>query len=404
MYRPLLSLLSLSLVIVGCNSSAEHAPVIGEAYAGPSTLVLRQEINPRSAVAATAQHGERLQIIQQRRRFLKVRTATGQEGWTDGRLLLSTSEVARLKRFNQQARALPSQGTATTYDALNIHTEPSRYSPSFVQVKPGENFDVIGRELAPRRASPRPPLVKRAPKPAPIPRAAKPPKVPLPPAPEPPGPPSDWLALSKTDLPRDEEKDIAEQEPMDDWSLVRTAGGMSGWIHTRRAFMAIPNEVAQYAEGRRITSYFPLGEVRDGDQVKKIWLWTTIEQSLQPYDFDSYRVFTWNLRRHRYETAYIQRRVKGYFPTSVESPGFSVCIEKADGSRVRRVYSLVGNTVRAAGEKPCVAPTLEKSADLVSALVAQSNIVEPEPQPANASLFNRMKDRVRALRKRWFNR
>jgi hypothetical protein len=404
MHRLLLSLLSLSLVIIGCSSSSEHAPVIGEAFAGPSTLVLRQEINPRSAVAATAQHGERLEIIQQRRRFLKVRTAKGQEGWTDERLLLSTAEVARLKRFNQQARALPSQGTATTYDALNIHTEPSRYSPSFVQVKQGEKFDVIGHELAPRKAPPRQPLVKPAPKPVPVSKTAKPPKIPLPPAPEPPGPPPGWLALSKTDLPREEEKDTAEPEPMDDWSLVRTSAGMSGWILTRRAFMAIPDEVAQYAEGRRITSYFPLGDVRDGDQVKKIWLWTTIEQSLQPYDFDSYRVFTWNLRKHRYETAYIQRRVKGYFPTLVESPGFSICLENADGSRVRRVYSLVGNTVRAAGEKPCVAPALEKSADPVSTVVEQSRIVQPEPPPANASFYSRMKDRLRALRKRWFNR
>jgi hypothetical protein len=258
MHRLLFSLLPLSLVIIGCSSSSEHAPVIGEAYAGPSVLVLRQEINPRSAVAATAKHGERLEIIQQRRRFLKVRTAKGQEGWTDERLLLSTAEVARLKRFNQQARALPSQGAATTYDALNIHTEPSRYSPSFVQVKQGEKFDLIGHELAPRKAPPRQPLVKAAPKPVPMTKAAKPPKVPLPPAPEPPGPPPDWLALSKTDLPREEEKDAAEPEPVDDWSLVRTSGGMSGWILTRRAFMAIPDEVAQYAEGRRITSYFPL--------------------------------------------------------------------------------------------------------------------------------------------------
>ena len=402
MHRLLLSVLSLSLVIAGCSSSAEHAPAIGEAYAGPSTLVLRQEINPRSAVVATAQHGERLQIIQQRRRFLKVRTAKGQEGWTDERLLLSTAEVARLKRFNQQARALPSQGTATTYDALNIHTEPSRYSPSFVQVKPGEKFDVIGHELAPRKSPPRQPLIKPAPKPVPATKTAKPPKIPLPPAPEPPGPPPDWLALSKTDLPRDEEKDSPELEPMDDWSLVRTAGGMSGWVFTRRAFMAIPDEVAQYAEGRRITSYFPLGEIRDGDQIKKIWLWTTIEQSLQPYDFDSYRVFTWNLRRHRYETAYIQRHVKGYFPTLLEPPGLSVCVEAADGSRVRRVYSFVGNTVRPAGTKPCIAPALEKSADPVSTLVAESHIIEPPP--VNVSLYTRVKDRLRALRKRWFNR
>ncbi len=398
MHRLLLSLLPLSLLITGCGSSGEHVPVIGEAFAGPSTLALRQEINPRSPVVATAQHGDRLEIIQQRRRFLKVRTAKGQEGWTDERLLLSTGEVARLKRFNQQARGLPSQGTATTYDALNVHTEPSRYSPSFVQVKTAEKFDVIGHELAPRKAPPRAPLVKAAPKPVPATKAAKPPKIPLPPAPQPPPPPRDWLALSKTDLPKEEEKD-PEPEPVDDWSLVRTAGGQSGWILTRRAFMAIPDEVAQYAEGRRITSYFPIGEVRDGDQVKKIWLWTTIEQSLQPYDFDSYRVFTWNLRRHRYETAYIQRRVKGYFPTLIESPGFSVCLETG-GGRVRRVYSLVGNTVRAAGEKPCVAPTLEKTPDAASLLIAQSKADEP----AKPSLYNRVKDRIVALRKRWFNR
>ena len=396
----LLSLPLLLLLAAGCGSRTERAPAIGEAYAGPSKLPLRQEINPRSAVVATVLHGDRLQIIQQRRRFIKVRTAKGQEGWTDEHLLLTPGEVERLKRFNQQARSLPSQGAATTFDALNIHTEPSRYSPSFVQVKEGEKFDVIGHELAPRKAPPRKSLVTPAPKPVTAKKAAKPPKVPPPPTPPPPAPPPDWLALSKTDLPAEPEKD-PEPEPVDDWSLVRTAGGESGWVLTRRLFMAIPDEVAQYAEGRRITSYFPLGEIRDGDQVKKIWLWTTIEQSLLAYDFDSYRVFVWSLRHHRYETAYIQRRVKGYFPTLAETPGFSVCLEKPDGARVRRVYSLVGNAIRPAGEKPCAAAAAEKPAETPSTLVAQARNEDPAPAP---SFYDRMKDRVRSLRKRWFTR
>jgi hypothetical protein len=399
----LASLILLWLPMAGCNSRAQHAPVIGRAYAGPSKLALRQEINPRSAVVATAVHGERLEIIQIRRRFVKVRTAAGQEGWTDEHLLLTPDEVTRLKRFNQQARSLPSQGAATTYDALNIHTEPSRYSPSFVQVKQGEKFDVIGHELAPRKAPPRKPLVTPKPKPETIKKAAKQPKIPPPPTPPPPAPPSDWLALSKTDLPPEEEKE-PEPEPVDDWSLVRTASGESGWVFTRRLFMAIPDEVAQYAEGRRITSYFPLGEVRDGDQVKKIWLWTTIERSLLPYDFDSYRVFVWSLRHHRYETAYIQRRVQGYFPTLTEAPGFSVCLEKGDGTRSRRIYSLVGTAIRPAGEKPCEAPALEKPSESHATLLAQSHNEDPSPPPAPASFYERMKDRVRSLRKRWFNR
>ncbi len=394
-------LVSLALPTIGCNAPVEHSPAIGYAYAGPSALVLRQEINPHSAVIVTVRHGERLDIIQQRRRFVRVRTAKGQEGWTEDRLLLTPDEVERLKRFNRQAGVMPSQGSATTYDVLNVHTEPSRFAPSFVQVKPGEKFDVIGHEVAPRKAPPRKPLVVAAPKPAIVKKSAKAPKIPPPRAPAPPGPPPDWLALSKTNLAPDEEKDAVEAEPVDDWSLVR-ANGQSGWVFTRRVFMAIPDEVAQYAEGRRITSYFPLGEIRDGAQVKKIWLWTTIEQSLQPYDFDSYRVFAWSLRHHRYETAYIQRRVKGYFPTLVEPPGFSVCVEKADGSRVRRTYSLVGTAVRPAGDKPCEAPGSEKSADSASALVAQARTEEPEHEPD--SLYARVKDRIRSLRKRWFNR
>jgi uncharacterized protein YgiM (DUF1202 family) len=393
------AIILLSLATIGCRSQSDHAPAIGVAYAGPATLTLRQEINPRSAAAGTAHHGERLEIIQQRRRFFKVRNAKGEEGWTDERLLLTTEEVSRLQRFNQQARAMPSQGSATTYQTLNIHTEPSRFSPSFVQVKAGEKFDVLSHEAAPRKAPPRKPLVAAAPKPATLKKPAKAPKIPPPAAPPAPKPPEDWLALSKTNLPPEEEKKIKEAEPMDDWSLVRTAGGQSGWVLTRLLFMAIPDEVAQYAEGRRITSYFPLGEVHDGDEVKKIWLWTTIEQSLQPYDFDSYRVFVWSLRHHRYETAYIQRRVTGYFPVLVEPPGFSVCVSAAGGRRVRRVYSLNGIAVRPAGEKPCEAQAIEKPPpDAHAMLVARAQ------EPEQASLYARVKERLRSLRKRWFNR
>ena len=63
---------------------------------------------------------------------------------------------------------------------------------------------------------------------------------------------------------------------MDDWSLVRTQDGKVGWVLTRALSMAIPDEVAQYAEGHRITSYFALGHIEDGDSVKNNWLWTTI--------------------------------------------------------------------------------------------------------------------------------
>ena len=41
-----------------------------------------------------------------------------------------------------------------------------------------------------------------------------------------------------------------------------------------------------------------------------------------PYDFDEVRVFTWDVRHHRYGTAYIERNLSGYFPVTVSQQDF----------------------------------------------------------------------------------
>jgi hypothetical protein len=146
---------------------------------------------------------------------------------------------------------------------------------------------------------------------------------------------------------------------MEDWTLVRTKDGHAGWVLTRNLVMAIPDEVAQYSEGARITSYFPLAEVRDGDETKHHWLWTTIRGGGKPYQFDSFRVFTWVLRKHRYETAYIERGVEGYYPVSVEpgaTPKFSLILRGADGNLYRKTWVLEGYITRKIAEEPYQMP------------------------------------------------
>jgi hypothetical protein len=144
-----------------------------------------------------------------------------------------------------------------------------------------------------------------------------------------------------------------------------------------------------------------LNDVRDVAEVKHNWLWTTVEQSLEPYDFDSYRVFVWSLRRHRYETGYIQRRVKGYFPVLAEAPGFSVCLENKDGQFARRMYSFTNNLVRPAGTKPCQAQGLERPAQTNRLLLAQA---QPDQNAQTPSFYTRVRNRLSAWRKRWFKR
>jgi hypothetical protein len=338
----------------GCNAKPQQASVIGHAWAGPATLNLHKEIDLKSATVTTVRHGEKLEIVGQRRRFYKVRTAQGVEGWTSDRELLDTAQMQRLKALAAETAGQPSQGVATTFSNLNVHAEPSRQSPSFVQVKEHEKVDVIAHRLSERTAAaPKRELIPPRPKPEVKKEKEKTSKIPQPPTPPVPEPPPDWRELSKQgDPPPDTGETV--HGPVDDWTLVRTENGQSGWVLTSGLYLAIPDEVAQYAEGHRITSYFSLGKVRDGDVQKDIWLWTTSDGLGEDHDFDGYRVFTWSLRHHRYETAYIQRRERGFFPVIAKTGEFSVCLEKNDGSRAAKHYVMRDTSVRPAGEFPCV--------------------------------------------------
>jgi SH3-like domain-containing protein len=348
-------MIAAALLLGACNTEPERAPAIGDAFIGPATLNLRKEIDTKSPTVAVTHHGDHVEIVAQKRLWYKVRTEKGIEGWTEDRQLLDAGQMARLRKLAEETAGLPSQGKATTYDVLNIHTEPDRTSPSFVQVQEKETFDVITHRVTVRsNTAPKRELTKPKSKPTAMPRkGAKKGKseVPLPPPPAAPKPPVDWIALSK-------ERDVtaeADAPPAahDDWTLVRTLGGQSGWVLTSRVYMMIPDDVAQYAEGHRISSYFSIGSVEDQGEKKDIWLWTTIESLGEDYDFDSYRVFTWNGKRHRYETAYIQRRERGYLPVIAKQGEFSVCVEDKDGARARRSYTLIGNTVKPTGVRPC---------------------------------------------------
>ncbi|MGA2880416.1 MAG: SH3 domain-containing protein [Bryobacteraceae bacterium] len=343
----------LVALLVSCTDKPRPVDSLGDAYVGPSTLNLRQELALKSAISATVKHGDKLSIIEARHRLVKVRTEQGVQGWTDMRQLLTPEQMAALRDMARNASRSQSQGQATVFESLNMHTEPSRTSPSFGQIPENAKVDVLAHKLTPRvqhdeasiQMPVKPAPIRKKPKPKPAQTRVGPP--PRPPAPK---LPSNWLALS---VPKPEPEPPPTpaaapapppvEVPMDDWNLVRTQDGKVGWVLTRPLSMAIPDEVAQYAEGHRITSYFPLGQVNDDGSMKNNWLWTTIIKGGKPYEFDSFRVFVWSLKHHRYETAYIERNVVGHYPVRVTNagsePSFSVVVEGVDGHLYRKTYS-----------------------------------------------------------------
>jgi len=341
------------------------------------TLKLRAEISPASPTIATSPHGEKLEILQVRRRFVRVRTPSGQVGWTDSRSLLSNKQMEGLAELAENSRKLPSQGEATVFDALNMHVEPMRASTSFYQLVEGMRVTVLAHRASPRAqpgsTPPANPLDLK--KPERRVRKKKEPEYPPPPRPAAPRLPANWIALSKTHLPPPpppppedpaealrKKKGRAKQRPpgppMEDWSLVRTKDGKAGWVLSRMLIMAIPDEVAQYAEGARITSYFLLGTVNDEGVTKHHWLWTTVRSDGAPYDYDSFRVFTYVVRRHRYETAYIERNIEGFYPTDAKPgtvPRFSLILRNLeDGKLYKKTWIMEGYLTRKIADEPYV--------------------------------------------------
>ncbi len=112
---------------------------------------------------------------------------------------------------------------------------------------------------------------------------------------------------------------------MEDWWMVRDSQGRVGWMMARRIDVDVPDEIAQYAEGQKMVAAYLLRKVYDPDSSfadKQAPEYVTVLNPYQdglPYDFSQVRVFTWNTRKHRYETAFRQRNLQGYLPVIVAS-------------------------------------------------------------------------------------
>ena len=351
----------------GPQPGEARRPALGRAYVGAQNLPLRKELSAHSEVVATAKFGERVDILRRVRMAMLVRTAADQSGWVDARMLIRDKEMEMLEQLKRDYKDTPSMGAARPYDSLNVHTSPSRGSPTVEQLKETETVQVLGHRVALRTAY----------QPTAMPAALRKKmkgkrdstleleELPTPRAPMPPREWQNMFRASSEEPDREEQRKKARRGAVknslllkgeqdrkrasmgpvyDDWSLVRTPSGQVAWALSSALVMALPDEILQYAQRQRITAFFQIGEVADAEKGRKgTWLWTTSSRRGQPFQFDAVRLFLFNTKRHRYETAFQLKEQIGYFPVEVTGvkegrPQIAVILEDGGGHCWRRRF------------------------------------------------------------------
>ena len=310
--------LGCALILAACNRG--RGRVLEVAYVSAPQVNLRDRVAAVYTKVGLVKNGERVDVLDRDRRFVKVRSAGGAEGWMEQRYLVNQQVYTQIQKLTQDSQRDPIQGQGTTRNDTNLHVEPGRDAEHLFQIATGEKVQLLRRSTAEKPGTAAPPART----------AAK----------------ADEKKSSKTPSP---------QPLLEDWWLVRDTHDRVGWVLARMVDLDVPLDVAQYAEGQRIVAFFVLDEVRDGD--KKVPQYLTILTEPKdglPFDFNQVRVFTWNVKRHRYETAY-RERLNGSLPVTVSQesfekegtlPTFVIRVKDEDGKVTERKYKLNTPIVR----------------------------------------------------------
>jgi SH3-like domain-containing protein len=317
----------LLLLLAACGRGRHRVLEIN--YVSAPQASLRDQVAAIYNRVGTVKNGERVEVLDHEKRFARVRTASGIEGWIEQRYLVDQKTYDGLQKLMQDHRDDPVQAPGVLRNDTNLHITPGRDTEHLYQLASGAKVSILKRATAEKAG------VMAAPKPASISKPGKAPAGPV----------------------------------FEDWLLVRDDQGRVGWVLARMVDVDVPLEIAQYAEGQRFVAFFVLNQVQDSDKgveksVAQYLCVVTDPHDGLPYDFDQIRVFTWNTRKHRYETAYREHGLNGVLPVTVTTenfdkegtlPVFILRVRDDTGTIRERKYKLNTPIVRrvlAPGEAP----------------------------------------------------
>jgi hypothetical protein len=303
---------------------------LGDAYISERSVTLWSSVAQVREPIDTLHYGDRVDVMARRNDNVKVRTLAGEVGWVDSRLLLEPALWQRSVKLLAAARDMPVQARGRTKVQTNLRVEPGRTAPRLYQFGRGVPVEVVSRSVA------------------------------------------DWVQLT------DERESPNEQQgpKKEDWFLVRalatrppgensgraaetttTQPGdqtipIAGWVVARFVELDLPDPVREgmLSANVRPIAWFELNRAPSptGDKPQYLVAGTRSAEG-QSCDFSTLRVYIWNQRRVRYETAFIENSLCGQIPIRIGKgpkgePEFRFFV--TGGARQERVYRLMQTVVR----------------------------------------------------------
>jgi hypothetical protein len=290
-------------------------------YVAARQMYLHDRVAAVSNRVGQVTNGQQLEVLEHGRRFLKVKTDKNEVGWIEQRAVIDSDAYQDFAKLAAQHKDAPVVSTGTLRDDIYLHISPGRNTDRFYLLPENGKVQMLIRASVPKTSSTAP-AKRTAPGPSERGKA---------PASGPAGKtaPTQTAAAQEHPDPAAEAADSNEPEtppvPMEDWWLVRDNEGRTGWLLAGRVDVDVPDEIGQYAEGQRIVGAYVITKVTDpqanvpNNQVPEYVTALSPPKSGLPFDFDQIRVFTWSVKRHRYETAFRLRPIQGYLPVRVST-------------------------------------------------------------------------------------
>jgi SH3-like domain-containing protein len=321
----------LSLVTILAWILRPRHETLGEAFISERVVPLLSSIAQVREQLGMLHYGERVDMVARRNEYVKVRTSSGAVGWVDSRQLMEPALWQRSLKLLDQVRSMPVQARGRTKVATNLRVEPGRTEPRLYQFGRNVPVEIVGREVA------------------------------------------DWVQVT-------DEKDTSnepQETKKEDWFLIRgvatrppgealsrgdeptttTQPGdqtvpIAGWVVARFVELDLPDPVRDGAASANLRplAWFELNRVSDPSGDKPQYLVAAARgPEGQACDFTALRVYTWNRRRTRYETAFIENNLCGQMPVRAGKgprgePEFR--IRQIDSNKEERVYRLKQTVVR----------------------------------------------------------